>query len=166
MRLIVADAGPLIALSRIRRLELVRGLFDDVVVPTVVLDELRLAERRPGVEDLARAITREKWIRSMKPRLDLPIAGLDAGEVAAIHLAEEFHCPLLVDERQARAVAATRGITTVGTGRVLIEAKRQGLIPHVTDELAALRKAGYRLSSALCREILLLAGEGDRPSCP
>ena len=48
MRLIVADTGPLIALSRIRRLSLLADLFDDVVVPNIVLHELRLDEQRPG----------------------------------------------------------------------------------------------------------------------
>ncbi len=56
MLLIVADAGPLIALSRIHRLSILCTLFDEVAIPSVVVDELRLDEQRPGVEDLARAV--------------------------------------------------------------------------------------------------------------
>ena len=48
MTLIVADAGPLIALSRIDQLELLRELFSKVWVPGMVLRELRLDEGRPG----------------------------------------------------------------------------------------------------------------------
>jgi uncharacterized protein len=162
MRLIVADAGPLIALSRIRRLGVLRELFDEVVLPSLVVDELRLDEQRPGVEELGRAIAHEKWLRSRQPRITLPIAGLDDGEVAAIHLSEQLRCPLLVDERRARAVAAKRGIQTVGTGRILIEAKQRGFIARVDHELAALRTAGYRLSDALCRQILALAAEDEK----
>jgi predicted nucleic acid-binding protein len=162
MRLIVADAGPLIALSRIRRLGVLREMFDEVMLPSLVVDELRLHEQRPGVEELARAILREKWLRIRKPRITLPIAGLADGEVAAIHLSEQLRCPLLVDERRARRVAAGRGIPTVGTGRILIEAKRLRLIDRVDVELAGLRLAGYRLSDALCRQILSLAGEGEK----
>ena len=163
MRLIVADAGPLIALSRIRRLGVLREMFDEVVLPSLVVDELRLDEQRPGVEELRRAIVREKWLRIRKPRLELPIAGLDDGEVAAIHLSEQLRCPLLVDERRARTVAAGRGIQTVGTGRILIEAKRTGLIDRVGAELSALRHVGYRLSDALCLQILVLAAEDEKP---
>jgi predicted nucleic acid-binding protein len=47
----------------------------------------------------------------------------------------------------------------VGTGRILIEAKRRGLVASVSVELAGLRGAGYRLSDALCQEIQRLAGE-------
>jgi len=162
MRLIVADAGPLIALSRIRRLAVLREIFDEVVVPTVVVQELRLDEPRPGVEPLKHALGREKWLRSRQPRISGPIAGLDDGEAAAIHLSEQLQCPLLVDERRARTIAGRRGIVTLGTGRILIEAKRRGLIGSVNDELVALRGAGYRLSNALCRRILALAGEDNR----
>jgi len=159
MRLIVADAGPLIALSRIHRLGVLHEMFDEVVVPSLVAQELRLNERRPGVEELAHAFGREKWLRTRRPRNASPIAGLDDGETAAIHLSEQLRSALLVDERRARAVAAKRGIQTVGTGRILIEAKRRGLIVCVADELGALRQAGYRLSDALCRQLLSLASE-------
>jgi predicted nucleic acid-binding protein len=159
MRPIVADAGPLIALSRIRRLAVLPRLFAEVAVPAVVLNELRLDERRPGVEDLARAVAAKGWLQSRTPREGSRIAGLDEGESAAIHLAGQLRCPLLVDERRGRVCATRRGIPVVGTGRILIEAKRRGLIAKVADELAALQAAGYRLADPLCREILALAGE-------
>jgi len=50
MSLIVSDAGPLIALSRIDRLYLLRDLFAEIVVPAAVVDELRLDEKRAGVQ--------------------------------------------------------------------------------------------------------------------
>lgn len=159
MRLIVADAGPLIALSRAERLGVLAALFDDVVVPDDVLDELRLGGARSGTLALAQAVTAGKWLRALRPRTRSPIAGLDDGEAAAIHLAEQLRCPLLVDERRGRAMAARRGIAVVGTGRILVEAKRRGLVASVTHELDALRGAGYRLSDPLCREIRRLAGE-------
>ena len=159
MRLIVADAGPLIALSRIHRLSILRTLFDQVAIPRVVVEELRLDERRPGVEDLARAVRAEKWLQDRTPRNVRPIAGLDEGESAAIHLAEELRCPLLIDEHRGRISATKRGVAVIGTGRILIEAKRRGLISNVAHELGLLRTAGYRLSEPLCRRILSLASE-------
>ena len=53
---IVADAGPLIGLARIERLDLVRELFGGVVVPTAVADELHLRSHRPGAQDLSWAM--------------------------------------------------------------------------------------------------------------
>ena len=49
MMLIVADAGPLIALSRIGGLDLLHKLFGQVVVPESVVRELPLDEPRSGV---------------------------------------------------------------------------------------------------------------------
>ena len=79
-------------------------------------------------------------------QLDLgrAVPGLGEGESPAILPAEHFRCPLLVDERRARTVAAKRGLSIVGSGRVLLAAKHQPLIPNTGDILNALRAAGYR----------------------
>jgi len=37
--IVAADAGPLIALGRLRKLELLAGVFEKVIVPSAVLDE-------------------------------------------------------------------------------------------------------------------------------
>jgi len=87
MRLVVSDAGPLIALSRIHRRSVLRDVFDSVVIPSVVVTELRLQEHRPGVEELKRALRSDKWLQGETPRNVDPIMGLDEDETAAIHLA-------------------------------------------------------------------------------
>ena len=159
MPLIVSDAGPLIALCRIGQLELLHKLFGRVVVPEVVVRELRLDELRPGVELLAQAILQDHWIESTEAPGSHTLPGLGDGESAAILLAEHLHCPLLVHERRARLVAAKRGLSIVGTGRVLLAAKQKHLIRNVGDVLNALKGAGYRLSDELCSRLLALAGE-------
>jgi uncharacterized protein len=159
MSLIVSDAGPLIALSRIGQLELLHKLFGRIVVPEMVVRELRLDERRPGVELLAQAIHPDNWIESMKSPGSRALPGLGDGESAAIRLAEQLRCPLLLDERRARTVAGMRGLSILGTGRVLLAAKQKHLIPNIGDVLNALKAAGYRLSDSLCSRLLDLAGE-------
>jgi predicted nucleic acid-binding protein len=162
MRIIVADAGPLIALSRIGRLEILRRLFREVVIPDVVAGELRLHERRPGIESLASAVFGERWIVVRETGAFDPIAGLDDGESAAILLSGRMRLPLLVDERRARAAALARGIPVIGIGRILVEARRRKLIDSVAHELTALHRCGYRMSDALRGAILSLAGEDGR----
>ena len=156
---IVADAGPLIALSRIDRLSLLPHLFAAVVTPGVVIDELRLQEPRPGVARLADAVRAGVWLRSMTPCDDRVIAGLGGGESGAIRLAQELECPLLIDERRGRASARNRGMTVIGTGRILIAAKERGLIESVAGSLDALGDAGYRLSDELRSRLLAIAAE-------
>jgi len=159
VKLVVADAGPLIALSRVGRLPLLRALFDDVLIPAAVLEELRLDETRPGVEQLAQAIAEEKWLRSMSPSAKAEIPGLDVGESAAINLAVQLECPLLMDERRGRLAARKRGLVVLGTGRVLLAAKQAGLVETVSSVLGELRNAGYRLSDDICRQLTELAEE-------
>ena len=159
MPVIVSDAGPLIALSRIDKLELLRVLFRSVMVPKAVIDELRLDERRPGVVQLRNALRKGKWLESASPLDTRAIPGLGEGESGAIRLALERAYPLLVDDRRARLAADRLGVSVVGTGRILLAAKRHGLIESVGEALKALREAGYRLSDPLCRRLLELAGE-------
>jgi predicted nucleic acid-binding protein len=159
MPLIVSDAGPLIALSRINRLGLLRELVHEVVVPDTVVQELQLDRSRPGVEGLAEALRKDRWVMAGIPADTRPIPGLGGGESAAIRLAEEMRCPLLIDERRGRIVAHKHGIAIIGTGRVLIAAKQKGLIDSVGPILQALQTAGYRLSDDLCARLRELAGE-------
>jgi predicted nucleic acid-binding protein len=160
-RAVVADAGPLIALARIDRLQLLSDPFGPVVVPTAVLDELRLDSTRPGAQALGEARSKGWW-EVAAPSADATQLRqmLDPGEAEAIQLAEEIRCRfLLIDERRGRAVARRRGIPIVGTGGLLLGAKRAGRLSSVTPELERLSDIGYRLAPTLVKEIRRLAGE-------
>lgn len=164
-RIVVADAGPLIALARIDRLSLLAALYGSVVVPETVLTELRVESDRPGARVLSEALAEgvmqaralPKYREADMTRLCLV---LDAGEAAAILLAQELSCRfLLIDERRGRAIARRRGIPVVGSAGVLLAAKRRGLLESVQPVLMELSCQGYRLSDALVSEVLRLAGE-------
>lgn len=156
--LVVADSSPLLYLSRIGLLDVLRLLYGEVVVPAVVWAELvHLRPEAPGVPDI-RAAT---WLRvpDHEPAsLDL---GLDPGETAAIALAEALHADLLlIDERAGRAVARARGVTVRGTVGVLVRAKLAGHIPLLEPVLASLVQQGFRVAPVLVREALREVGEG------
>jgi predicted nucleic acid-binding protein len=156
----VSDAGPLIALSKINRLDLLECLFDQILVPDIVLQELRLDEHRPGVSALRNAFAgSDKWVsRTTSGRLDSDRV-LDPGEHAAILIAKTEMCPLLIDETRGRRFARKQGVPVVGTGRILLEAKTRGLIPDVSGLLYALSEVGCRLSKELITRLSELAGE-------
>jgi hypothetical protein len=46
--IIVSDAGPLIALAKTNHLNILRKLFEKVIIPPSVFDELRISTSRPG----------------------------------------------------------------------------------------------------------------------
>lgn len=55
----------------------------------------------------------------------------------------------MVDDAAARHCARTLNIATLGTGRMLVLTKRQGLISSISPVLQALQDAGLRLSNNL-----------------
>ena len=163
--IVVADTGPLIALGRVGYLKLLHDLYQGVLIPPAVHDELHLGSGRPGAEQSADALERG-WLEVQElsagsaPSLSELVLILDPGEAEAILLAEVVNCKfLLIDERKGRAIATHRGVPVVGTAGVLLAAKKRGLLDAVVPILKHLEQAGYRMSAGLSKEIARLAGE-------
>ena len=159
--IVVGDASPLIGLSAVRRLDLLRQLYAEVLIPEAVRDEVRALPNAPGAADLLAA----EWIR-VHPlndtRLLRALAGeLDPGEAEAIALAAEVGADLLlIDERRGRASAKRLGLRVVGVLGVLVEAKEKGLLPAIRPVIDALvYETGFYLSDALRRSVLDRVGE-------
>jgi uncharacterized protein len=160
--LVIADASPLIYLSRVGAIHLLPALFDEVVVPRAVWDEA--VERRPSAPGIS-ALNQASWLRVMDdPSLELDL-GLDSGETAAIVLAESLRADLLlIDERAGRKVAQARGLTVRGTLGVLVQARQLEMLPALKPLLDALVAEGLRIAPALIREALAHVGEGSEPT--
>jgi predicted nucleic acid-binding protein len=155
-----ANSSPLILFAKTGHLELLRGLYGEILVPPAVYHEV--VERgagRPG----AAAIARAEWIlvrAATKPAAaEAGLPSLGAGEVEAIALAAELGVLLIMDDQGGRTLARRRGLTVTGSGGVLLAAKRRGLVATVAPLLAQLVHAGLHLDAALHRELLRLAGE-------
>ena len=160
---IVADTGPLIALARVGRLDLLRRLYRQVVIPPAVHGELAIGSGRPGATALAAALA-AGWI-SAQPAADhravLELGqDLDLGEAEAIALAEQLEARfLLIDEAAGRRIARRRGVPVTGVAGVLLSAKASGAVAAVGPIIEELSNAGYRLSSRLVSAVLQRAGE-------
>lgn len=161
--IVVADAGPLIALAKIDHLNLLHQMYGEVLIPPAILKELALESHKPGSAVLKKAVL-DGWLRMLEihlsPDKSLLELLLDAGEVEAILLAEHINCRfLLIDERKGRVVAKKRGIPVVGVCGLLLLAKEQGFIPLVVPLLDKLLDIGYRLSSQLMLDVTRRAKE-------
>ena len=157
---VVADAGPLIALARIGRLGILHDLFGRVLVPPAVFAELCIGSSRPGAAALAAASSQGWLVETATARVPLRLQRLlDRGEAEAIVLAQRTGALLVIDEATGRRAARHEHVHIIGTGAVLIAAKRRGLIADMAPLLEALLTAGYRLSAGLQHGILAQAGE-------
>ena len=164
MSLLIADAGPLIALAKIEKLELLKQLYGTVTIPQQVYSELEIGSNRPGAKALEQALLIGLLIsvKTKYPPIAIISESVDAGEAEAITLAieQKSDCPqLLIDDRKGRLVAKHHNIIVIGTAGILLIAKKQGLLVQIKPVLEQLLNVGYRISDPLCNKILQLAGE-------
>ncbi len=153
---VIADAGPLIALGGIDRLDLLHALFAQVCVPQAVWDECRAGS---GMDSQRIAAARDRgWLRVCPPppipdgRLGNPALG--AGECAAMVLALEMPGSLLLmDDRQARRQAHRLGLRFIGTARVLWLAQQRGFLDSAEAAIRAMAESGYRISPTLLQQM-------------
>jgi predicted nucleic acid-binding protein len=161
--IIVSDAGPLIGLAKIRKLNILNKLFEKVKIPPSVFHELRITSSRPGAIEFKEAIEITKWIEVSDP-VNIPhilLNAIEQGEAEAIALAKKEGLVLLIDERRGRKIAKKEKVKITGTGAVLVAAKKKGVIKKVSPVLNELLECGYRISGGLRKRILALAEEDD-----
>ena len=162
--MIVADSGPIIAFARIGRLDLLHAAMGEpVLIPRAVYAELTAhAKRRPNDEEL-RDLLGKGWLE-VRPITqsgtlqDMPRA-LHEGEQEAIALALEVHARLLMDDSLGRREARRRGLTVLGALRVVLNAKRMGLIGKAGPVFQGMADAGYWMDDKLKHQALEEAGE-------
>ena len=156
---VVVNSSPLIVLFRSGQADLLPLLFKDVFIPEQVYEEILAGEK----DDAAKiAIPQTAWIKRQEVEINLPIAAWDLGrgESAVFSLAmKETKCWAVVDDLAARRCAQAFGIRTLGTGGVLVLAKRRGLIDSVKDRVQRLFDAGLYLSDSVVQLLISEAGE-------
>ncbi|MEM7772753.1 MAG: DUF3368 domain-containing protein [Cyanobacteria bacterium P01_E01_bin.6] len=162
--IVVSDTSPIANLIVVGHLDLLFHLFETVVIPGVVYQELLANGKNHRV---TQAIERIDWldVRSVmdgeKARMLEYERKLDSGEAHAIALALELNATqLLIDERLGRVEAKRQGLKITGLLGVLLAAKKKSLIPcihPILDDLIS--KANFRISRQLYDEVLMLANE-------
>ena len=154
--IVVADAGPLHYLVLIDCAEILANLFDHVLVPFAVRDELIHPGAPRKVKD---------WILQPRPWLEIipvtnpqPVRSLHKGETEALQLALERKAnALLMDDMDGRAAARRLGLSPIFTVAILELAAEKGLIA-LPAVITKLRQTSFFISQG----ILDAALERDR----
>jgi predicted nucleic acid-binding protein len=147
---VVVNATPLIALALVGQLSLLREMFDAVIVPRAVYEEVVIdGYGQPGAAELTQA----SWVQVVSPAravtLEPMLLGLDSGELSVLLLAQEIRPDwVIIDERLARRIAQAMGLPVKGTLGILLAAVWAGLLTRQTalDALEQLLSAGIRIS--------------------
>jgi predicted nucleic acid-binding protein len=160
VRIIVSDTSPIRALHHLGLLNLLPDLFEEIVIPPRVLQELESPRRRFSPVQLAAY----PWLKLRSPANRAQVQELlkevDLGEAEAIALAVELHAEVLIDEAEGREVAKRIGLSLVGALGILVRLKQSGLITTVLPLIDRLEtELRFFVADPLRTEIRRLVGE-------
>lgn len=143
----VCDSACLIALARIRRMDILLDGYDRVYVPETV----RRETSRYAIEGLT--------IRDPASMPDIT-ERIDAGEASVIGLALEIgDAEVVLDDLKARMAATRLGLRVAGTVALVLRAKFEGRIDKIAPVLDSLARDGFRMSDSLRTGALEAANE-------
>ena len=157
--LVISDTSPITNLIQIGELDLLKKLFDEIIIPKKVYQELadyegqkREIDKREWI--ILKEVANTEAIRQMRKLLD-------PGEAEAILLAKELNADfLIIDERKGRQIAEDYGLRIIGLLGVLVRGKQKGHILYLKPTLDKLiDQAGFRVSAKLYDKILHEVGE-------
>lgn len=156
--LVIADAGPLIALSRVIPLALLPELFGQIWLTETVLHECTARDDHAESATIKAAVA----AGHLRVRTDLPLEhnwDLDPGEASAIAASLQLHAGVLMDDRAGRRVAIGLDIPVIGAMGVLVRGKKLGRLDRIRPLVEQLIASRYYLGGKVIEEALRLAGE-------
>lgn len=143
MRKVVVNSTPLIALGRIGRLDLLKQLYQEIIIPDAVYREVTAKEDR-----VCRTVKQNlTWIKvsSISKDADKRMyrARLHDGEVEVMILAQEIKADLvIIDDKAARRTAEYLDLPLTGTIGVLLKAKKHGILSSVLSVVEEMEHTG------------------------
>jgi len=157
--IIVSDTTAITNLFQIGQIDILRQLYEQVIIPLSVKNELDVIPSQKVF------LERTDWIKveqvsnqSLKNEL---LETLDVGEAKAIVLTIEKNADcLIIDEKMGREVAKSYNVSIIGMLGILIEAKKQNIVFSIKPLLGDLIEIPrFRISPSLYKRILIQVGE-------
>ena len=159
----VSNTGPLIALAKLGRLDILGALFSKVLIPPMVHRELmgRMGEEWGAIEKGLQTFISVTALPELPHEASNVLISVDEGERQAISLAiiVGSETLLFLDDKAGRTAAKQLGVRVTGTIGLLLLAKERGLIDSVKECLQGLRRHGYWLSDDIIVAAVHMAGE-------
>lgn len=153
--LVIADTSPLRYLIAIDAIEVLPALFQRVIAPSAVIEELTRSSTPATVRAVIESCPSWLEVQAPMPHSLSEVSGdLDIGERAALALALELRADLvLVDDAAGRRCAKLLGLELTGTLGVLILAAERELL-DLKVILPRLQRSGFYVSEKVLRAAL------------
>lgn len=141
---VIADTSVLIAFEKLKLLDLLCLVYEQILLPLNVHQEYS-SDTRP-------CFTTVEAPHGLSKLLEYD-ARLGRGESEAIALSFTSGVTLLIDDLKARKTARTLGCQISGTIGVLTKMERLGLISSAYDEMLKLKHMGFRIKDNLLDQL-------------
>lgn len=143
-KIIISDTSCLIALTKIDKIDVLKGLYHEIRITKEVYQEF--GGLLPDWILVTEAKDKQKQKELEK--------SLDPGEASSIALALEEPSTLIIDEIKGRKIAQSLHIDIIGTLGIIVLADKKGLISDVIGTILQLVNKGFRLSDKLVSKII------------
>ena len=159
--IVVSDSTPLITLMKAGKLDVLKNLFGDVLLPEAVFSEVT---SNNSFRDEADLIRNSDFIKIVKVKnLDRVVflqraIGLDRGESEAIVYADESDADLLLmDEAAGRKVAQNMKLQMTGSIGILVRAYQAGMLSEeeINTAFDRIRGSNRHISGKLIQSALM-----------
>jgi predicted nucleic acid-binding protein len=127
---VISNSTPLIAFIKKNELSLLKNLFDEIIIPRAVYNEIINIPK--GLNQEKKVLDEEinkHWIliKDLKA-LKFPELNLGKGETEALNICLNLNNPLLlIDEKKSRNIAISLNIDILGTLGILAIMKKKGI---------------------------------------
>lgn len=161
MRKVVVNTTPLIALSRVGQLGILKKVYGEVIIPEAVYRELSIKEDSVCKRAVDSSLD---WIRVDKIKNQMAKSmyktQLHDGEVEVMILAKEITADVvIIDDANAKKHAKYLELPVTGTLGVLIKAKKEGYVGELKPILQQMVECGIYISQGLIEWCLKQTGE-------
>ena len=155
MAVVVADAGPLIALAKIDQLSILKNHFVEITITEAVREECFVNDGDDAQR--IRECIQQGWIKivSNPELINIHSRSLGMGEKTSIEFAMQTNGPvlLILDDALARKKASAFCITIVGTVMLIYKAEQKQYLNNADDLVKELIARGYRVDDYVIQAV-------------
>ena len=156
---VIVNASPIIVLYKSHLESILPLLFKEILIPTTVYDEI--TSYSPN-DKAALELPDANWYDKIEVVNDEKITAWDLGKGESSILSFALNNPeygAVIDDKAARRCARVYGISTLGTGSILVLAKRMSIIPSVKKAIQNVRESGLWISDEIANLLIQQANE-------
>ena len=126
----VSNTTPIISLSSIGKIEILKDIFQEIIIPQAVYEKIK-AKQGYGYNEVDLSFIKVQAIQNTEQENFL-LEQLDAGEAQAMVLSKEINADnTIIDENIGYTIAKESGLNIIRTLSILLKAKETNIISEV-----------------------------------